>query len=771
MKGVLGFTKKASPRAGDIKKMVLSLKKLALLALCIPCGTQAATNWQVLKVGAGGAVRGINIAPDGTTVVRTDTNGAYLYNGSSWTQLATYSSMPNNLVAAQTPGFGAGVYEIQVAPSNTNIMYMALNGYVLKSTNKGTTWTNTGFTQLDSYGSDGGLNPNDNYGAGQRMAIDPNNPNIVYLGTQAQGLFVTTNGGTSWSTVSGVPAGTPTPTQGVVGILFYANGPVVGGVTQTIYASSNGHGVYASTNGGTSWTLTSGGPTAVEYAAIDASGNYYAVPTNETTLWKYSSGAWVNTNPPTDNNTIQTVAVNPLQANEVVIGSSAGYLAVSYNGGSTWSTYFNTVITLVSTDIPWLVTANGTSGAGVFTDLLGLAFSATTNGQLIMAAGTGTWTTNIPASGFTLNTPLTYTDFSVGIEQLVALQILVPPVTGSSPILCSWDRPFFKISNLSSYPSTYGPVNSTTPIKCGTIDYASSNPSFVVGIADVGNSEESGYSTDGGATWTNFASAPPNVPGTCQGGTIAASTPQNIIWAPAGKCNPYYTTNQGATWTRITLPGVSSYSGFDFTYILRQRSATADRVNANTFYLYYGGYGVFSTNNGGATWTNVYNGNNGYIGSPAFSGYNSTIMSVPGNAGHLFYTGGAQNGSTASTPVNEPFYRSINGGATWTVVPGVLDVTTFGFGAAAAGQSYPAIYIVGYVNNVFGIWQSVNNAQSWTSIGTYPTGALDLIGTISGDPNNYGAVYVGFSGGGYAYLPAGTAAQSIPMAPANLIVH
>ena len=73
--------------------------------------------------------------------------------------------------------------------------------------------------------------------------------------------------------------------------------------------------------------------------------------------------------------------------------------------------------------------------------------------------------------------------------------------------------------------------------------------------------------------------------------------------------------------------------------------------------------------------------------------------------------------------VTIPFYRSINGGATWTVVPNVLDVSTFGFGAAAAGQSYPAIYIVGYVDNVFGIWQSVNNAQSWTSIGTFPTGA------------------------------------------------
>jgi hypothetical protein len=37
------------------------------------------TAWQTLKVGGGGYVRGLDFAPDGTMVGRTDTNGAYLY--------------------------------------------------------------------------------------------------------------------------------------------------------------------------------------------------------------------------------------------------------------------------------------------------------------------------------------------------------------------------------------------------------------------------------------------------------------------------------------------------------------------------------------------------------------------------------------------------------------------------------------------------------------------------------------------------------------------
>src|SRR5262249_21209950 len=68
---------------------------------------------------------------------------------------------------------------------------------------------------------------------------------------------------------------------------------------------------------------------------------------------------------------------------------------------------------------------------------------------------------------------------------------------------------------------------------------------------------------------------------------------------------------------------------------------------------------------------------------------------------------------------------------------------------------------VGYVNNVYGIWQSVNDAQSWTQIGTYPRNDLDLIKTISGDPNKYGQVYVGFSGSGYAYLSATSSGPNV----------
>jgi hypothetical protein len=750
--------------------MHLYLKKCAVVALCLSGVAQAAT-WQDLKVGAGGYGRGFIMHSDGTMVVRTDTVGAYLYNGTSWVQLVNSSSMPASFVNSvdistfgPNGGTGGGVFEMAIAPLNSSIMYMAFDGYVFRSTNKGGTWTQTAFPQ------DGSMNPNQNNVSemGQKMAVDPANSNIVYVGSTSNALKFTTDGGNTWNT-AGVPAGTG---YGITGILFDPSSPVVGGATQGIYAHRNGTGLYHTTNGGTTWTQTTGGPSAISYAAMTSAGLYLAVDTGADTIQSYNGKTWTNLNPGSSQaKTYHTVAVNPFNQSEIVAGTLSGQINVSYNGGSSWTgMIFGAGGGLTSADIPWL--ANGSSGVNnpyYYLTGGGLAFSPTTNGLLFQSGGTGMWQTTVPTNA-TANTAITWADFSVGIENLVTKAIVVPPSPGTGlPILISQDRPFFKITNPNVYQSTYGPVN-TQLTQGWSADYASSDPTFIVGLADAsvfGQPEQSGYSTDGGATWTRFAT---NAPGSGSGGTIAASTPQNLIWAPADRVQPSYTTNQGSSWNAINLPGVSDWSNFHFAYYLNQRSVTADRVLANTFYLYYGNYGVFKTTNGGAAWTEVHTG----ALDPGYYGYNSTIMSVPGNAGHLFYTSGNIGGTTPNSPRVVPFYRSTDGGATWQAVATVTAVGSFGFGAAAPGKTYPAIYIVGFVNNVYGIWQSIDNAVTWTNIGqngtAYPLGNLELIDCISGDPNIFGRVYVGTSGGGYAYLSA-SGAQPIPMAPTNLTVH
>ena len=381
---------------------------------------------------------------------------------------------------------------------------------------------------------------------------------------------------------------------------------------------------------------------------------------------------------------------------------------------------------------------------------------------MIDAAGIGVWNTIVPqnlttsAVGSNLLTynnqySISWSSQSLGIDQLVANQIIVPP--GGKPVLASWDRAFFYVSDLNSFPSSFGPVSGT--FSAGwSLDYASSSPNYIVGIAKSNISSDgelSGYSSDGGKTWTTFSSMPAFVGTGAMGGTIAASSPTDIVWAPANGYQPYYTLNGGQTWNPVNLPGVTSWSTFDWAYYLNAKSVTADRVLANTFYLYYAGNGVYRSTDGGVTWTQMFSGEI----SPV-SYLSSEISAVPNEASNLFFTGGPQTGAPS-----EPFMRSTNGGATWTAVANVLNVSCFGFGAAATAGGYPAIYIVGFVNGVYGVWQSNNNAQSWTNIGTWPNGSLDQITTISGDPNVYGQVYVGFRGSGYAYLSAASAGPSV----------
>jgi hypothetical protein len=697
----------------------------------------AANAWQTLKIGGSGVLSGLDIVPDGTMVVRTDTYGAYIWNGSQWQQLVTSTSMPASFVAAG----GEGVYEIQIAASNSSILYMMYLGDVFKSTDKGTTWSLTNFTNVSQ-------DPNDAYRIhGQKMAIDPTNPNVVYVGTPQNGLFVTTDGGVTWQTVSGVPAALKDASggnPGMTGILFDPALGVSGGKTNTIFAASYGNGVYESTNGGASWTHLSGSPSDVDYAAVSSTGAYYVAANNSSQLWRYMNGTWTELLSSFDY-FVTSVAINPLNPSEIVVVGANSSPNVSYDGGLTW-TGFGANNQATASDVPWLATTGGT---GAQLGSTALVFNPLVPNQLITTGGTGVWNTVLPQN-WTASTPVVWNSQTAGIEQLCANQIIVP--TSGHPVLASWDRAFFYVNDPNSYATTYGPVANAFAMGW-SLDYASSNPNFVAGIADWWGIEESGYSTDGGQTWNLFPTMPAFA-GKTIGGTIAVSSPTDIVWAPADGFQPYYTTNGGASWSAVNLPGVTDWSGFDWAYYFNAKTVTADRVLPNTFYMYYAGQGVYKSTDGGANWTQTFSGQI----SPT-SYYSSELEAVPGEASNLFFTGGPTGDMT------EPFMRSSDGGTSWTAVANVRQVSVFGFGAPATAGGYPSIYIAGYVNGVYGIWQSNDNANSWIQIGDYPTDSLAGIRSISGDPNVYGQVYLGLAGDGFAYLPAAGATSVASITP------
>ena len=101
-----------------------------------------------------------------------------LNKGSSWTKISNF-------------GGGSTIEALAVAPSNTNVIYIAFYNSVFKTTNGGTTWSNIG----------SGVSGHITY-----FAIDPTNANHVWasLGgySTVQKVIKSTNGGISWTNIS-----------------------------------------------------------------------------------------------------------------------------------------------------------------------------------------------------------------------------------------------------------------------------------------------------------------------------------------------------------------------------------------------------------------------------------------------------------------------------------------------------------------------------------------------------------------------------------------
>lgn len=94
----------------------------------------------------------------------------------------------------------------------------------------------------------------------------------------------------------------------------------------------------------------------------------------------------------------------------------------------------------------------------------------------------------------------------------------------------------------------------------------------------------------------------------------------------------------------------------------------------------------------------------------------------------------------------------IDGGVIWIEVVNVFEVYVFGFGKVVIGSDYLVIFIVGYVNSVWGIWCFDNNVVIWVKIGDYLLGNFSLVKIVMGDMDCFGWVYVGFGGVGVVYV-------------------
>lgn len=221
-----------------------------------------------------------------------------------------------------------------VDPSNTNTFYLgSANGGVLKSTDRGTTWTHlTDYWPFLTVSS---------------LAIDPANPQTVYAGTGdfpggknfTMGVMKSTNGGASWTQYTHPDFANAE----ISSIVIDPENPQI--VTMTCGRGTAGGGyIMRSTNGGVTWSraINSFGQWfRVELGPLEP-GNvrmYYAVGSGIDNIWKSSDRGvtWTRmATPYTSSVTTIQVAASPVNPGTVYLMS---YLAIykSTNYGATWT--------------------------------------------------------------------------------------------------------------------------------------------------------------------------------------------------------------------------------------------------------------------------------------------------------------------------------------------------------------------------------------------------------------------------------------------------
>ncbi len=736
---------------------------------------QAYTWKSVVTGGGGGFVPGIifNQTQPNLIYARTDIGGAYRWNQSAgkWIPLLDW-------VSWDQWGY-TGVASIATDPVEPNRVYAAVgtytnswdpnNGAILRSSDQGATWA---ISPLPF--KIGGNMPG--RGAGERLAIDPNKNNILYLGAPSgQGLWRSTDYGVTWAEVTNFPNpgnyaqdpndpnGYLNDNQGLYWVTFDKRTGAPGNATQTIYVgvADLQNTLYRTTNGGATWERVANQPTGfmAHKGVLDTVNGFLYIATSDKggpydgghgDVWKYNTatGAWTQISPvpasDVDNNYYgyAGLTLDRQNPNIVMVTAYSSWwpdtiIWRSLNGGATWSKIWDWTrypnrsfrYTQDVSAAPWLklpaatLCGGGRPGAeinpklGWMTETLEIdPFNS--NRMMYGTGATVYGSDNLTVWDQSSTSQITVKVMAQGIEETAVLDLISPP-SGAPLVSALGDIGGFRHDNLDAAPA----VSFAAPRGTNTsIDYAELSPSamFKVGNGDTANCEKSaGYSTNGGASWTPVTSQPAGLTG---GGTAAVSATGagKVVWSPAGT-GVYYTKANGKTWTAST--GVPAGAVVE-----------SDRVNGSKFYGFSNGTFYVSAN-GGASFSAT-----AATGLPS----SAKFQAVPGREGDIWLAGGSDTGAYG-------LWHSTDSGASFTKLANVEKADAIGFGKAATGQTYMALYTSAQIGGVRGIYRSIDAGATWVRINDDQhqwgwTGA-----TITGDPRIYGRVYIATNGRGILY--------------------
>jgi len=724
---------------------------VALFAIAIAgtkdAAAQSTYTFNNVQIVGGGFITGIETDPSqaGLYYARTDIGGAYRWNpvSSGWMPLTDWVTPDNYNIQ--------GTASIAIDPTNPQNLYLAQGEYVESwagnaaiyiSNNQGASFTQVNLPfQL-------GSNENGRF-SGERLAVVPWAPNVLYLGTNVNGLWASLDSGNTWAQVSSFPVTGEVNNDkaGVIFVMFGTEKNSTGFPTIYVGVSQTTVGLYQSVDNGNTWQPVPGQPTGdvPTNAALSSTGVLYVTYSNQSgpdaagngQVWAYSTitGEWVNITPPDSISSpmyygYAKVVVAPRQPNVVMVSTLDRYypgdeIFRSTDSGLTWEAMGNEpgAAQHSSFDVtlsPWLL-FGGTVPGDIMGNWIGaMAIDPVDSNHLLYGTG-GTMYRTYQLSNVDTGGVIPWTVAAWGIEE-TAVQGLISPPSGPHLYSALGDIGGFAHYDFHHSPLT-GQFHTPSLDTVTSIDFAQADPKLItlVGWPSYGQTLCGGYSLNQGANWTTFNNAPGCTSG--PGQIAVAANGATFVWAPSAGATVYSTDN-GQTWTPSAGAPANGV-------------VVADRVNPNKFYTFDQTAGIFYTStDGGQTFV---------AGASGLGTYSFKQISVNPMAEGDIWLSLQWNGLLHST----------DSGASFSFVSSVVWPDSIGFGMPPTGGTYPEMFFLGRLSwsgpgYPTSVYRSDDGGSTWLPVTDteHQYGNIDL---VIGDPTIYGRIYIGTNGRGIIY--------------------
>ncbi len=705
--------------------------------------------WKNVVIMGGGFVTGLaySSVEAGILYARTDVGGAYRYDAAqrSWIPLTDF-------VSTKDANY-LGIESLATDPVRPDRVTMAVGMYTQS-------WAGAGaFMRSDDRGASWKVFPVDfkmggnelSRSDGERLAVDPHQPKLLYFGSRRDGLWKSEDEAETWKQVASFPVKGDDKGLGLPFVLFDAASGKQGEATPTIYVGSQTDGrIYRSKDAGSTWeslreqpkpgflprraVVDKDGTLYVSYALGDSP---YALKDGAVYRYQPKQNEWTDITPlaPSDEDSFgyAGIALDPAKPGTLVVTTmdrwaKGAEIFRSTDRGNTWKPLMATAV----------LDGGGAQHVYHHREKLDppqwvgdIKIDPFDSNRAMIVEGGGVWAT-FDLAAADEGKPVHWSFHSKNLEETVVRDLVSPP-EGAPLLSVMLDACGFRHNELETSPER-GTFTNPPCASSEDIDFAEQKPSVMARVGnypwDGSKSPRGALSTDGGATWKQFASEPAG----CEGmGSVAVSADGSVvIWAPRG-AQAAYSRDGGKTWTQSAgLPPPQQTPDWAPWFL----KLASDRVNPKKFYAFNALEGTVLTSEDGGAHFEVTSESLRSI--PDYELQYASIKAVPGHEGDVWVVGKTE------------LARSVDSGKTFSVVETVEEAHGVGFGRAAPGQSYPAVYLSGTVNGVTGFFRSDDQAESFVRINddAHQYGGAQV---ITGDPRVYGRVYVGPGGRGIVY--------------------